>query len=178
MPDSLQELVAYLQSDESPPDCLMLSDLDGFLTGVVCTPATVANWADVAFGAGAKVPTRIVDLLEQRLDEIKRALSAEPGLLEPVFWQAPEGHAIAMDWCEGFMEAVRLNANLWDEFGQSTVGAKLMLPILVHMFDDDGNSLFGLAQEEIDQTLDAASQAIPQVVPLIYREMQTVVQKD
>ncbi len=174
MPDLLQELDAYLQSDNSPPDCLMLSDLDGFLTGVVCTPATVANWPDVAFGPGATVPTRIMDLVEQRLDEIKASLSAEPGLIEPVFWQAPEGHAIAMDWCEGFVGAVKLNASLWDEFGQSTVGAKLMLPILVHMFDDDGNSLFGLAQEEIDQALEAASEAIPQVVPLIYREIRMV----
>ncbi len=77
-----------------------------------------------------------------------------------------------MDWCEGFMEAVKLNAALWDKLGQSTIGAKLMLPILVHMFDDSSNSLFGLAQEDIDQTLEAAADAIPQTVPSIYREMR------
>lgn len=77
-----------------------------------------------------------------------------------------------MDWCEVFMEAVKLSASVWDEFAQSKTGAKLMLPILVDMFDDDGNSMFGLAQQDIDATLDAAVEAIPQVVPLIYREMK------
>ncbi|MEJ8563381.1 YecA family protein [Yoonia sp. GPGPB17] len=172
MPDLFQELDAYLQSEGSPPDCLMLSDLDGFLTGIACTPVPVANWADVAFGAGARVPPRIMQLTRKRLNDITASLSAEPGLLEPVFWQAPEGHAIAMDWCEGFMEAVKLNTVRWDKFAQSTTGAKLLMPILVHMFDDSGNSLFGIAQEDIDQTLEAAAEAIPQTVPLIYREMK------
>ena len=30
----LDLLDAYLLSDQSPPECMMLSDLDGFLTGV------------------------------------------------------------------------------------------------------------------------------------------------
>ncbi|WP_159087012.1 UPF0149 family protein [Loktanella sp. Alg231-35] len=142
MTDILTELDAYLCSEDSPPDSLGLSDLDGFLTGVVCTPFPVANWVDVAFGAGATVPRRIMEMVEQRLAEIEAGLSSTTPALEPVFWQAPEGHAIAMDWCEGFMEAVKLNVTTWDEFGQSEIGAKLMSPILVHMFDDDGNSMF------------------------------------
>ena len=77
-----------------------------------------------------------------------------------------------MDWCEGFMEAVKLNVSIWNTFGQSATGAKLMLPVLVHMFDDGGNSMFGLAQEDIDVTLEAAAEAIQQVVPLIYREIR------
>ena len=32
----LESLDAYLSSDDSPDDCMMLSDLDGFLHGVVC----------------------------------------------------------------------------------------------------------------------------------------------
>lgn len=172
MPDLLTELDHFLQSDDSPPDCLMLSDLDGFLTGVACTPKPIANWADLAFGKGAAVPARITELTLQRLDDITSSLTATLPVLEPVFWQAPEGHAIGMDWCEGFMEAVKCEAALWDAFGQSPNGAKLMLPILIHMFDHDGNSLFGLAQEDIDEAIEAAAQAIPQVVPAIYREMR------
>jgi hypothetical protein len=29
-------------------------------------------------------------------------------MLEPVFWQSKEGHVIAMDWCEGFMDALHV----------------------------------------------------------------------
>jgi uncharacterized protein len=174
MPDLLETLDTYLRSDDSQPDCMMLSDLDGFLTGIVCTPKPVTNWADVAFGAGATVPNHIMQLTRQRLQDIDDQLTAQPPVLEPVFWQAPEGHAIAMDWREGFMDAVKLNTSLWDKFGQSSKGAKLMLPILVHMFDDSGNSLMGVAQEDIDETLDVAADAILQVVPAIYREMREV----
>ncbi|MDX8355883.1 YecA family protein, partial [Cognatiyoonia sp. IB215182] len=104
--DILTELDTYLRSSDSPPDSLGLSDLDGFLTGLVCTPKPVANWADVAFGAGTRVPKRIMKLTTKRMDQIATGLAATTPVLEPVFWQAPEGHAIAMDWCEGFMEAV------------------------------------------------------------------------
>ncbi|WP_413785673.1 hypothetical protein [Cognatiyoonia sp. IB215182] len=70
------------------------------------------------------------------------------------------------------MEAVKLDVATWDTFGQSAIGAKLMMPILVHMFDNDGNSMFEIAEENIDQTLKVAAEAVLQVVPLIYREMR------
>ncbi len=50
-----------------------------------------------------------------------------------------------------------------------------MMPILVHMFDESGNSVLGLAQEDIDETLDVAADAILQAVPLIYQDMQLLV---
>src|SRR3954447_26350611 len=37
----LDLLDAYLLSDQSPPDCMLLSDLDGFLTGVAIGPEVV-----------------------------------------------------------------------------------------------------------------------------------------
>lgn len=37
----LEGLDAYLMSDDSPENCMMLSDLDGFLHGVVCSPIEV-----------------------------------------------------------------------------------------------------------------------------------------
>src|SRR3954467_5032938 len=37
----LDLLDAYLLSDQSPPECMMLSDLDGFLTGIAIGPELV-----------------------------------------------------------------------------------------------------------------------------------------
>jgi hypothetical protein len=37
----LKELARYLDSDLSPDDCLGLSDLDGFLTGIVVGPELI-----------------------------------------------------------------------------------------------------------------------------------------
>ena len=55
----LKALDAYLRSDESPDDCLLLSDLDGFLTGVICCPVLIvpSEWLPVGLGdAPAQVP--------------------------------------------------------------------------------------------------------------------------
>jgi uncharacterized protein len=37
----LEELARYLVSDLSPDDCFGLSDLDGFLTGIVVGPELI-----------------------------------------------------------------------------------------------------------------------------------------
>ena len=37
----LEVLDRFLMSDRSPPDCMMLSDLDGFLTGIAIGPELV-----------------------------------------------------------------------------------------------------------------------------------------
>lgn len=78
MSDLLEELDTYLRSDDSTADCLTLSDLDGFLTGLACAPKSVANWFDVVFGAGASVPSHIKQLVERRLKDIETLRSTQP----------------------------------------------------------------------------------------------------
>ena len=48
----LDELDQYLSSDESPEDCMMLSDLDGLLHGVICSPSPISS--DMWMAAGIK----------------------------------------------------------------------------------------------------------------------------
>jgi uncharacterized protein len=167
----LQALDQYLSSENSPEDCMQLSDLDGFLTGVLCSPDLIppSEWLPVAMGQSElDVSPEIITLLMDRYNEIVSALNAEPPMLEPIFWQAKEGHVIAMDWCEGFMEAIALRRNGWDELLQSPKGREWMFPILAHLVDDSGEPLIGTAEEEIDAVLNAAARAIPETVPLIF----------
>jgi len=51
---NLDELDRYLSSDESPEDCMMLSDFDGLLHGVICSPSPVASDAWIMAGLGAE----------------------------------------------------------------------------------------------------------------------------
>ena len=49
----LTTLDAYLSSEQSPENTMQLSDLDGFLTGVICSPEVImpSEWLPVALGA-------------------------------------------------------------------------------------------------------------------------------
>lgn len=171
----LDALDTYLSSEDAHSESMGVSDLDGFLTGIACNPEPipVKEWLDHAFGDANGAPDPITQIAHKMLQQIQSRL--ENGLsIEPVFWESPEGGVIAMDWCEGFMDAVKMRPDRWDAFVQTETGSKLMLPILVHMIDDDGNSAMGIPQEELDATLDMATEALAKIVPAVYQHIRTV----
>jgi len=55
-----------------------------------------------------KVPPAILQSITDIYDNIVDGLALDEPEVEPNFWEAKEGHVIAMDWCEGFMDAVSL----------------------------------------------------------------------
>jgi len=167
----LTTLDAYLLSERSPENTMQLSDLDGFLTGIICSPVSIptAEWLPRALGEPEfEVPPEIIDIILGRYTEIATCILRAPPNLEPVFWEAKEGHVIAMDWCEGFMDALHLREAEWGHLLGSEEGLELMFPILAHLLDENGNSLVGATQEQLDSLLDVASERIPDVVPRIY----------
>jgi uncharacterized protein len=167
----LDTLDAYLSSEQSPENSMLLSDLDGFLTGIICSPVSIpiTEWLPKALGGPEfGVPREIVDLIIGRHNEIATGLTRTSPILEPVFWEAKEGHVIAMDWCEGFMDALHLREREWKPLLGSEKGLELMFPIFAHLLDENGNSLVGAKQEELDALLGAAAGRISEVVPRIY----------
>ncbi|NDH21232.1 MAG: YecA family protein [Rhodobacteraceae bacterium] len=48
----LDRLDEWLSSDDSPENCMCLSDLDGFMHGIVCGPVmiSVEEWLPIALG--------------------------------------------------------------------------------------------------------------------------------
>jgi uncharacterized protein len=133
-----------------------------------------SQWLPVALGGQLiDVPPDILDLIMRRYNQIVEALNRHPPQLEPVFWQAKEGHVIAMDWCEGFMDALHLRADSWDELLRTEDGKHLMFPIFAHLFDEDGRSLVGATEEQMDALLDTAAEMIPEAVPSIFSFWQS-----
>ena len=94
---------------------------------------------------------------------------ASPAEVEPIFWQAKEGHVIAMDWCEGFMDAVALRPKHWLRLTENGVEGRLMAPVMAHMLDDKGNSMLGIPQDKLDVALAEAADAIPDAVSGIFK---------
>jgi uncharacterized protein len=167
----LEALDAYLSSEDSPENCMMLSDLDGFLHGAICSPVTIPSeeWMPVALGSAPEdVLGWVLDDITDLYMGIAQGLMADPPVVEPIFWQAREGHLIAMDWCEGFMQAVALRPNEWLRLTESGTDGHLIAPIVINLLDDQGNSVMGIAQEELDEALAEAADGIPAAVAGIF----------
>jgi uncharacterized protein len=169
---NLDELADYLMSDDSPDDCMMLSDLDGFIHGIACSPVVVPaeEWVPVALGGFPDdLPDDVLEAIIERYTEVVEGLQASDPTVEPIFWQAQEGHYIAMDWCEGFMQAVALRPSEWMRLTESGSHGFLKTPIMVHLVDDEGNSVLGIPQEELEEALQQAADAIPSSVVGIHQ---------
>ena len=104
----------------------------------------------------------------QLFGNVANGLTSDPPMVEPIFWQAKEGHVIAMDWCEGFMQAVSLRPKEWLRLTESGTDGHLMTPIMLHRMDDAGNSVMGVPQEDLDEVLDQAAEDIPTAVAGIF----------
>ena len=110
--NDLDRLDDHLLSDDSPAKCMTLSDLDGFLHGVVCCPVTIPTdeWMSFALG-GAEletIPRWVLETIADLYMVIAGGLASDPAYVEPMFWEGNDGAVIAMDWCEGFMDAIKL----------------------------------------------------------------------
>ena len=101
----LKALDEYLMSDESPENCMQLSDLDGFLTAIVVGPDLIkpSKWLPVVWGgdspefADHAQATTILGSIMGRYNEIAQSLAKIPPEIDPIFWKADEGLVIAGD---------------------------------------------------------------------------------
>jgi len=147
----LDALDEFLISDRSPPDSMMLSDLDGFLTGIAIGPELVlpSEWLPLIWGGDAPEfadedeAKAILGAIMGRYNEILRRIADDT--LDPIFWADRDGTLIAADWAEGFLQAIMLRADAWGSLFKSKRDGQLLFPILALCGDKNGESLLGLA---------------------------------
>jgi uncharacterized protein len=138
-PIDLDALDDYLMSDHAPDDSMGLSDLDGFLTGIVVAPELVlpSEWLPVIWGGGepefeteAEMRT-VLGTIMGRYNEIVACLDSEPENFEPILMVGPEDEVIACDWAAGFLDAVALRPKAWEALIKDERAGVMMLPILL-----------------------------------------------
>ena len=169
----LEALDRFLMSDRSPPDSMMLSDLDGFLTGIAVGPELVmpSEWLPLVFGGDAPEfadeaeAKAILGVIMGRYNEILRQVADDD--LEPVFWADRDGMLIAADWAEGFLQAIMLRADDWEQLLKSKRDGQLLVPILALCGDENGDSLLGIPPNEEDLIMEEAAEFIPACVAAI-----------
>lgn len=174
-PVDLDALDEYLTSDRSPPDCMDVSQLDGFLAGVIAGPEMVmpSEFLPVVWGGDqpefadtAEAETVLGSILG-RYNEIAESLMEEPPSYAPVFWQDVAGNSITEDWAVGFMQAVAMRSEAWEPALMDEESAVMLIPIGI---------IAGLAEPEIglhdatlpdtfvDELMERAAELLPECV--------------
>jgi uncharacterized protein len=158
-------------SDHAPDYSMGLSDLDGFLTGIVVGPELIlpSEWLPVIWGGDEPMfqtedeMRTVLGAILGRYDEIIRCLHLNPDDFDPIFWEGPEGEGIASDWAGGFLDAVALRAMAWEPFIESDGAGILMAPLFLLT----GAMVIGDANDETE-LLAQASDMIPTCIAGIH----------
>jgi uncharacterized protein len=146
----LEALDDFLMSDHMPESCMGLSDLDGFLTGIVVGPELIqpAEWMPVIWGddepnfGSTNEATLVAGMIMARHTKIIAHLDAGLDAFDPLFLNGPKDEVIVTDWAGGFLDAVRLRTTAWDPLIRHRRAQVLITPlILLGMEDNENQSL-------------------------------------
>ncbi len=170
---TLDELADFLNSDKAPTGCMDLSELDGFLAGLLAGPEEVEpdefldeiwdndepDYEDSA--EEAAVEAAILD----RYRAIREGLDGSTLAFVPILWVDEGGTTVSEDWAAGFMQAVSLRAAEWQPALADEDASALLIPIA---------SLAGVALTEAergeavlpDDALEGLMQDAAQVLPV------------
>jgi uncharacterized protein len=134
---SLDELAYFLNSDNAPQGCMDLSELDGFLAGLVAGPEVVPReewlvevWDNEEPDYADEAERESVEqAIFDRYAAIETGLDANPLGYSAILWQDEGGTTVAEDWAAGFMQAVTLRAKAWQPALADEDASVLLIPI-------------------------------------------------
>ena len=169
----LEALDRFLISDRSPPDSMMLCELDGFLTGIAIGPELVlpSEWLPLVWGGEApefadEAETKaVLGAIMSRYNEIFHQIDRDA--FDPIFWATSDGTLIAADWAQGFLQAIMLRMDAWERLVKSKRHGRLLIPILPLCGDENGPSLLGIPPDEEDRMMEETAEFIPACVTAI-----------
>jgi uncharacterized protein len=169
---TLDDLAHFLNSGSAPSGCMDLSELDGFLAGLVAGPVAVPrtewlaeiwdseepDYGDAAEKAG--VEQAIFD----RYAVIEEGLDATVLSYSPILWIDEAGTTVAEDWAAGFMQAVSLRSDAWQPALADEDASVLLIPIAslagMTLTEDERGDL-GLEDDALDGLMEDAEKVLP-----------------
>lgn len=166
----------FLMSDRAPEECMQLSDLDGFLTGIAVSPDMLlpSEWLPVIWGGGepefdsAEEAKVVLDTIFRRYNAIIQALEQQPDSYQPILWGTPDGRRIAEDWIDGFLAAVSLRQSSWDAIWLPE-NLPVIAPIAAFCHDRDGRPCAGDDAGSVAEIQEKMLDLLPESVVAIHR---------
>lgn len=139
----LNHLETFLLSDSVGEDAMTLSELDGYLTGIVIGPELImpSEWIPLIWGsappdfASEKQAETIMSLIMGRYNQIIEDLTYNPDTHVPILAVDMDGSLLAEIWAEGFLDALGLRREAWQPILDTETGTALSL-IMALAFPD------------------------------------------
>ncbi len=176
----IDELAEFLISDGTPEECMDISTLDGFLTGLVIGPDTIlpSRWLPVVWGEteqdeivweSPEKAERIMSLVMRLYNSIAQDFQCDPPDFNPLFMintATDEEVTVIDEWCWGFMHAVELAPESWRPLLHNDEQAAAIFPISLYGTEkgwkllDEDPKLSAIPHEEWVAMVPAANQRI------------------
>jgi uncharacterized protein len=145
----LATLDEFLASDRTPPNCMQLSELDGFLAGIVAGPRIIppSIWLPIIWHGAEPDYASIEEMqaihgtIMRRHNEIIRVLDTAPDAYRLVLVAQDDGSFDVSDWTLGFLQAMALCQDEWEPLMGDRHAGALMVPIMLVASTTDKHSL-------------------------------------
>ena len=177
LPKKLRQLDDFLLSEAVGDDTMLLSELDGFLAGLIVCPELImpSEWMPVVWGEHGPVfedehqAQAIINLIMGHYNDIVRGL--DRGRHHPLYDIDADDSILWETWIEGFWRAVQLRPEAWlalsagdDDDLQTAVFS------LSRLYEIASTAPADLLPMEIDAELEElAPGMIPHAVEILHR---------
>ncbi len=119
--EEIDLLDAFLLSDHVHESAMTLSELDGFLTGILTGPELIlpSEWMSIVWGKeppdfeSVEQAETVSALIIARYNQINQGLRQIPPALEPLIMEDRNGDLLGEIWATGFVTAIEIRANAW-----------------------------------------------------------------
>ena len=171
----LQRLDAFLMSEAVDDDSMLLSELDGFLAGVIVCPEMIppSEWLPMIWGEDAPVfdsqaqAQEILGLIMDHYNDLIREL--DRNCYRPVYDAEPDGDVLWELWADGFLQAMRLRPQSWEELAESDDESCQNALFILGRLAEIATSPHGIEPIDIDEDLeDLAANLIPLQVQALH----------
>jgi uncharacterized protein len=169
----LRQLDNFLLSDCVTDDCMMLSELDGFLAGVIVSPELImpSEWMPIIWGEESpefetmEQAQSISDAIMGLYNEIIKQLDQRQ--YEPIFdVDTRNDDTIWEIWIGGFYTALSLRPDAWLPFGRGKANKALSTFMRLHLIAN--TPISELEPMDMDEELISAA---PDLIPFSVEEL-------
>lgn len=174
--EKLRQLDEFLLSEAVGDEAMLLSELDGFLAGIVVCPEPIipSEWLPVVWGEDGPMfeeehqAQAILDLVMGHYNDIIRRLDG--GGYAPVYDIDNDDSILWETWIEGFGEALRLRPEAWLAWAESENAELQRAWFVLGRLAGLATSPNGVEPMEIDEELEElAPDLIPEAVEILHR---------